>query len=251
MIKIRKVCPPEILRDGEVQTRSDCAAYDRGERKFDFKQGIYGHQTVKKALKLSQYQKCCYCEGQFAAYAPGDIEHYRPKGAVRQDNCSERLKPGYFWLAYSWKNLYWSCEYCNRSHKKDFFPLRNPDHRARSHNDNLEDEIPLILDPGGVNNPREHIKFYEDMAISDTELGKVTIDFLGLNRYALRKEREKHLELIRALIDIICLQDSYELQPNPETNSKLQDYTKLTAKFSAMTNDYLQANGLRIEEGNE
>src|SRR6266404_1605717 len=68
------------------------------------------------------YEKCAYCERKISGYY-GDAEHYRPKGAVKYKNSSGEFEepsceflspvtgnilkvghPGYFWLAYDWRN---------------------------------------------------------------------------------------------------------------------------------------------------
>ena len=121
---------PRRLDSGAEVTRSDCEAFDiageeyeNGTKSFKFRRNIYSHPSVRQLLKRAHYRKCCFCEGKSNAFAPGDVEHYRPKGAVRQAENSIVLLPGYFWLAYSWENLYWCCQICNRSNKRDFSPL--------------------------------------------------------------------------------------------------------------------------------
>ena len=150
MIKIQKSAKPPktLIEKGATENRENCATYDcspedykSGRKKFEFNTNIYGSKTVKKALLRAQYEKCCYCEAKFLANSPGDVEHYRPKGAVRQTDGQGAEYPGYYWLAYDWNNLLVSCEDCNRSHKKSLFPLKNPDARARSHHDRI-DEAP-------------------------------------------------------------------------------------------------------------
>lgn len=126
--------PAKFVKAGTDRTKRDCQAYEansheyrNGTKTFDFERKIYGHKAVKEALKTDQHGKCCFCEGKFEAHASGDIEHYRPKGAVNQHKDSETLYPGYYWLAYSWENLYYSCNICN-STKGSFFPLADPAH---------------------------------------------------------------------------------------------------------------------------
>ena len=215
MIRVTKPPCPDALRAGAERTRADCvkydenaAAYSSGERRFEPDRAIYGNETVKKTLQKAQHRKCCYCEARFGANAAADVEHYRPKGAVRQDRESRRLFPGYYWLAYSWENLYWCCQVCNRSCKKDLFPLEDPAARARSHRDDVSGEEPLLLDPGGPDDPRKHIKFRQWRAVSATTAGKKTIDVLGLNRPELtearreRLDRLKHLQLLLRWRDV-------------------------------------------------
>lgn len=83
------------------------------------------------------HNKCAYCETYLTRVIP-DTEHFRPKKRVRDklpgsespavvkitdEDGNEIQHPGYFWLAYNWKNLLPSCHFCNRYEgKKDEFP---------------------------------------------------------------------------------------------------------------------------------
>ena len=79
--------------------------------------------------------------------------------------------------------------------KKYFFPLVDPTKRARSHNDDVNHERPLILDPGGVNDPRSsHICFRHEIAKGITKAGRMTVDIIDLNRSALIEERMRGSE---------------------------------------------------------
>lgn len=249
MIRINKECAPEKLNEGTDKSREDCADYEEnkndyetGTRKLSFWREIYAHNEVKSALRRSHHEKCCYCEGKFAANAWGDVEHYRPKGAVRQDKYSSRIIPGYFWLAYTWDNLYWCCQVCNRNYKKELFPLRNPERRARSPTDSLDDERPLILDPGGPTDPREHIKFIGAKAVGCTEVGKKTVEVINLNRSLLFEKRLERFRVIKTLCETKFINKNSQNEDDlQDTISLLDDYAKPCAEFSAMTNDYLKS----------
>ena len=187
MIRIeRPLEPPEVLRDkGERKTRADCESrdlhlydYRSGSKRFKFDNDIYAHESVKSALSLAQYRKCCYCESRFGATSYGAVEHFRPKGAVQQERGEDREYPGYYWLAYSWSNLLVSCERCNTSHKGSLFPLANPELRCRSHHDDAGVESPLFVDPARED-PRQHIRFRGAAVEHLTERGRVTIRGLG------------------------------------------------------------------------
>ncbi len=217
--------------------------YLTGEKTFDFDRGIYSHNTVKRTLRKDQHGKCCYCEGKFEAFSSGDIEHYRPKGAVKQSETGSRIYPGYYWLAYCWKNLYYSCEHCNRSSKRELFPLKNHAQRACSHIDPVDIEQPLLLDPGGIEDPRNHIVYFENVAVGVTEIGRKTIDVVDLNRPALKDQRLKHLDILETL-QIIALAldgstDPNDIEDREKAVNKLVSYREQTAEFSAMTIDYL------------
>ena len=220
MIRVTKPACPDALLDGAERTRADCAAYDENaaaysndERRFDFRRAIYGHKAIRTALQEAQHRKCCYCENRANAAVDvkpaspstrgcaGSVEHYRPKGAVRQDQKSKKLFPGYYWLAYSWNNLYWCCQECN-GRKNNLFPLEDPAARARSHRDDVAGEKPLLLDPGGPDDPRKHIEFRQWRAVSATTAGERTIAVLGLNRPELREARLDRLNLLQSLRDV-------------------------------------------------
>ena len=259
MIRVNKPAHPLTrLHRGIDKSVADCAAYDahgidyqNGTRTFIFEKNIYGHHTVRGVLRDAQHGKCCYCEGRFDAYSAADIEHYRPKGAVRQDEGSPTLRPGYFWLAYSWDNLYCCCQVCNRSHKKEFFPLANPAMRARSHTEDIAQEEPLLLNPGATENPRTHIEFRQERAIGLTEAGRNTIQVVGLNRPALIEDRLSRLRHVRIVQDVVHLrtgstaQDAItELQ---DARDELRAAILPQAVFSAMAIDFLGGEPVQAE----
>jgi hypothetical protein len=91
-------------------------------------------------LKNVFHDKCAYCEREISGYY-GDAEHYRPKAAVKFRNPNGDFEvpvweipgqtpttskhPGYFWLAYHWRNLVPACVWCNsRRGKNDRFDVR-------------------------------------------------------------------------------------------------------------------------------
>lgn len=242
---------PSYLDRGVAVTAANCAAFDinsrvfvDGEKNFDFDKRIYGHPSVKSVLETAQHSKCCYCENRFRAAAPGDVEHFRPKKALRQDKGLPLEYPGYFWLAYSWSNLYFSCPNCNRSGKKRFFPISDPTKRARSHNDNIDDEEPLLLDPGGPDDPRDHIHFHGEVAVGITVRGRQTVKTLMLDRQALNEERlvdANHLRMLEKIVKI------FAVNPLPQgagisedARRYLENAVKPDAKFSAMAQDLLR-----------
>ena len=114
---------PEILAPGEEghqKTENMKLDYDNGKSTFSFSSRIYGHKTVKETLKNLQYHKCCFCEAKITHISHGDVEHFRPKGGF-QTSLNERLtKPGYYWLAYDFSNLFLACQICNQSYKKNY-----------------------------------------------------------------------------------------------------------------------------------
>jgi uncharacterized protein (TIGR02646 family) len=196
-----------------LETKGTAAAntlkdrYNAGERDFggknDFKSNIYGHATVKEALQTAQHYKCCYCESKFTATSYGDVEHFRPKAGWMQQKKEPLNKPGYYWLAYDWDNLLFSCQICNQDHKRNQFPLVNEASRAASHQDDINNEQPLFIHPANED-PAAYIVFKEDIpvAINGNEKGAVTIKRLGLDRGALNDDRLTLLNKVKLLYDL-------------------------------------------------
>lgn len=252
MIRVGKpAIAPKHLDRGIAATTANCAAFDaeallfvEGFASFDFDAAIFGHVSVKGQLEAAQHGKCCYCENKFRAAAPGDVEHFRPKNGVRQDTGHPIEYPGYYWLAYAWTNLYYCCENCNRSGKKSFFPLSDSTKRARIHSDSIDDEQPLLLDPAGPDDPRDHIHFHAEVAKGVTDRGRQTVRTLKLDRNALNEERLVEANHLRRMKDIVRW---FEANPSPQSASILEDARRYLANavkpeaiFSAMAQDLLR-----------
>jgi hypothetical protein len=136
MIRINKPTAPEVLRTrGVAAAQALCAAHDaspeayrKGTKRFDadFNRAIYAAPAVKDALLAAQHGKCAFCESQVRHVSFGDVEHFRPKGGYRQAAKDRLRRPGYFWLVYTWENLFFSCQMCNQMYKGNLFPRRNP-----------------------------------------------------------------------------------------------------------------------------
>jgi uncharacterized protein (TIGR02646 family) len=209
---------------------------------------IYASKAVKDKLVASHHGKCCYCETKIETpYADLHVEHWRPKLSSRQGRKQKSIRPGYYWLAYSWDNLLLSCSFCNRDNKRDLFPLKNPAKRARNHRMKVEHERPAILRPDGDLDPRDHITFEGDMPVGRTGLGRKTIDILRLDSPKhkrgdyLKEEIEKRRKFYMDLRE----------NPDPvvqcyveEARRFLEGAVKPKRKYSAMVADYLEKNPL-------
>ncbi|PQM26737.1 hypothetical protein CVO77_17190 [Sphingopyxis lindanitolerans] len=250
MIRVAKPETPAKLAEGIVLTAADCALYDEdampydsGVLAFEIDSKIYGHAQVKDVLRTAQHSKCCFCEGIFEANAAADVEHFRPKKYSQQARRQAKLYPGYYWLGYIWENLYYSCQVCNRSHKKNFFPLADPGQRALNHHGSIANEAPLILDPSGPLDPRDHIRFADEVAVGTTVQGRTTVDYVALNRLPLIEAR---LELYQTLDLLRKIAAMPEDGANAEALEAIQDAGAFlleavlpTSKFSAMASDML------------
>lgn len=207
MIKIRKsgIPLPKILDiggRGQLETDKMKTDYDHGKRDFSFSSHIYGHSTVKEALKQLQHHKCCFCEARITHVSHGDVEHFRPKGGFQSTLQGGLTQPGYYWLAYDFSNLFLACQICNQSYKKNYFPLEGGDesNRARSHHDNYRDEKSLILHPE-FDEPEQHITFEAEVIKprNDSARGKATIERTGLDRELLQDNRFEWYDILRTL----------------------------------------------------
>lgn len=113
--------------------------------------------ALREEFDRFSYCKCWYVECKNLG-TDDDIDHFRPKLAVKEDE----HHPGYYWLAFYWRNLRLSCHRANRSRinpetgitggKAEHFPLIPPSIRAQSSTDDLSQEVPALLDP---TNPRD------------------------------------------------------------------------------------------------
>ena len=149
---------------------------------------------------IDQYGKCCYCERRVGD--KGDVEHFRPKGAVQQASGTPLIKPGYYWLAYDWNNLYLSCSVCNQHHKQNHFLLEDPETRVLNHKGKIEKESRLIIDPSH-DNPEAHIGFRGASAYELTPSGKATISVLQLNHVILEDDRLNYLKYLKICYKIL------------------------------------------------
>lgn len=204
MIRVTKpACPAYLTRVAAATTKQLVASHASGKpAKADA--GKYGHKQVRDPLSAAQHGKCCYCEVRIPKpYAHEHVEHFRPKGSCRQDRSSAPIK-GYYWLAYDWANLYLSCFHCNSTYKSDLFPLADEARRAKGPGGSLAGEQPLLLDPGGADDPEDHIAFHDEMPFGLSEKGRTTVQTIGLG-CTERGDRLEHLNRLRRLHDEITI----------------------------------------------
>lgn len=220
--------PAILAADGKgaVETAEAIAHYqDEVKRLKPFAFKAYGDRAVKAALTRLFHGKCAYCESRFDATQPVDVEHWRPKGAVDEENGSAPVS-GYYWLAASWTNLLPSCIDCNRKRehvihptgtrrvigKGNYFPLHPGTARATGPGAELT-EKPLLLHPydddpataldledEGVLCPRVNADGAPDAR------GEASIRVYALNRTGLVHARrevlhhvEQHIYIVRQL----------------------------------------------------
>lgn len=148
--------------------------------------------------------RCAYCEAIIETVAHGEVEHYRPKAKVEEDDTHS----GYFWLAYDETNYFPACSKCNGARAKmNHFPLAENGQRARGPQDDLSLERPLLLNPY-QDNFSEHLTFrlvivgeFPACTVSGTTpKGETSITVYHLKRGPLLNDRGK--ECATAISDV-------------------------------------------------
>jgi uncharacterized protein (TIGR02646 family) len=255
MIRIRKkeaaAIPAILTTRGNKEIIFLQERYNAGEREFkseDFRSTIYGHDDVKNVLIEIQDYKCCFCESKIGHISYGDVEHFRPKAGWVQDD--EKInKPGYYWLAYNWNNLLLSCQICNQRHKKNYFPLLNNSPRAVCHNDDIQTELPIFINPD-IEDAETFITFNEEIptAVNDNQRGEQTINKLGLDRELLNEQRRRTLNMIRDIYDLAKGYPDTNKELKQRANSKIQKYYDESfldeAEYSSMLRAFFKKNPL-------
>lgn len=241
MIRIhRPATVPVVLQtDGVARRREHEAEVNAASAAsvpvtLTFDPTIYGHARVKDTLIAMQRSKCAFCEAKPLHVSSGDVEHFRPKGAVRQSDDEPLQRPGYYWLAYDWTNLLFACERCNRRHKKSLFPLVDPSQRATTPRAPISDEDPVFIDPA-AEDPEPYIAYREHMpiAIADNHRGRQTIDALGLRRPELSSDREEHLERLK-ILDAVRANPAVPEHLRSQADALIAKSTAPTAEYSLM-----------------
>lgn len=181
---------------------------------------VYRDPEVQDALGRIFGTKCAYCETDFGAVTPKDIEHFRPKSEITTSDGT--LAPGYYWLAGEWDNLLVSCPDCNRNRahempgetekvtlgKQAQFPLSTEQHRVREKGSLVREEaVRLLLNPC-LDKPEEHLTFDTKGLVHarvvkgvTSPMGDKSITVYALQRKPLVERRLRILNSFRLLFD--------------------------------------------------
>jgi uncharacterized protein (TIGR02646 family) len=215
----------------------------------------YKHISVKMALEKLFHHKCAYCEGKPTSQGPWDVEHYRPKGRVKESDNHH----GYYWLAYTWENLFLSCTYCNQNRtdqplfddptvgatagKVDQFPLRIEKKRAMKPESKLDEEEPLLLNPCKDVDCETYFRYdiKGHILAVDTETpikkkrAKKTIRICHLDRRRLREARGMELQrIIKAVKAHELAKENEDVDLIQVTRELVDLYTADSSPFAGM-----------------
>lgn len=157
------------------------------------------YQLARRTLWERQDYKCCFCECK-EQHDYNDVEHYRPKAVVKHSK-DGATQPGYWWLAWTWANLMFACQSCNRSYKKTWFPLDELSVPLEPLKKPPGLEKPLLINPY-EESPIDHIQFkrvivegrrrWIPFARNLSKKGQWTIEIAGLDRDTLLDLYEDH-----------------------------------------------------------
>lgn len=240
---------PAILRSEKV-TR----AYETIREKLDSGENItdkdfpryWREDDVRLTIWENHHGKCCYCERKRDPKREADIEHFRPKGEIAGEG-----KPGYWWLAYDWDNLFFSCKACNQT-KNTEFPVRGP--RARNQNNDLSLENPVLPHPEHEN-PEELIEWKWETKKPELVFpkgkdkdgrGSKTIEILGLGSNLLAQERgQNYLLLLQGIVRGMNAAIKNELKEEIEFFAQLiKEETKQNKEFVGFRREFFRVEGL-------
>ena len=232
MIHVQRGQEPKALNLNNIKS-TGYKELERAKKHFltnnqDFKFRAYKATGVKDELINMFKGKCCYCETDITSAAHGDIEHFRPKGAI-EINEKNLSYPGYYWLAMDWNNLLLSCRICNADYKGNKFPLVNERKRIKGPLDKNEEEV-LLLNPC-EDNPNDHLIFTNlgHVIIKDaSRKGRKSIETYGLYRAPLTKARatvakEIELKMTHIYNGLKTLPYLFPLQDQPDVKKQIEE----------------------------
>lgn len=224
--KVEAHISPDWLTKAKNATEQARAIQSSAERTRFINQNAAIWSELKDLLMDCSEKKCWYCETKRRRdyYT---VDHFRPKSSVDEN----KEHSGYWWLAFEWRNLRFSCSYCNSGYRKDgvegkksSFPIVDETKRAAigpnatAEIDSCIDESPVLLDPtrpldvqlldympdGTVGSWYESD---ENIPIPGHRYGHTrataSIRLLGLNGTTLVDERKLLLNEIRRLVNLI------------------------------------------------
>jgi hypothetical protein len=187
--------------------------------------------------------KCAFCEKKITSTQRGDVEHYRPKSTVQEEDWTPaRLTrgrrsgdphPGYWWLAYDSANLLLACILCNQVTAGREFGKGNrfPVEKFRAERPGEEKkEAPQLIDPCR-DDPTDYIAFDGTgicFSINNNSRGRTTINMLGLNERGLQAERADRFQATIDRIKMIII------DPPKGAAKKISSLYSNAAEFTAV-----------------
>jgi uncharacterized protein (TIGR02646 family) len=199
IVIVRPKAPPDFdertqIALARLRETADAGGY-RTQRRFRFQSRYWS--LARDELAVAGQGKCAYCETHIGPTGGATVDHFRPKTRATGMPKGDTAPDHYWWLAYSWDNLVYSCMSCNRA-KRSKFPVRG---RRAEPFESTASEDPLLLNPYGREDPARHLSFDTDGLVeARTEIGHWTISVLQLNRPDLVEARSaRAVEVLSSL----------------------------------------------------
>lgn len=198
--------------------------------------GVTAKLRVKDLFCIAQFGLCGYCGANLSATGTGNLDHYRPTRSITREILSpgqeiaednsrvkdRRLRPhpphrpGWWDLAYDWKNYVFACGRCNGPWKDDLFRAKLNGQPYFGGRDPQEE--PLLLNPFEKIDTSLHLEFDDaGLVKGKTDRGTATIQTCGLDRPSLVTDRKPFVELaelhcknIQGCTDKTKLRDCYK-----------------------------------------
>jgi hypothetical protein len=203
----------EAERPGWLADARKATAALRGVDDPDF-DDMWG--DIKEVYIRIQHSKCGFCEKSLEGKIEQDVEHFRPKKAIRAwkvpnatateigaagfsviQPIGRKGESGYKYLAYHPLNYVTACKNCNSVRKKNYFPIAG--RRKRGSHDptdmdteqayliyplsNIDDDPERLIDFYGITpRPRKRLHGFQRLR------ALVTIDMFGLDDDGRRKD---------------------------------------------------------------
>jgi hypothetical protein len=193
----RMTPPPLLLNKRTDQAREDVKnfieqTYSKGgTRRTPRSDWLDSDSEFQSNLAVLFNYCCAYCETETAVPRNGHeglVSRHRPPMLAEDESGNTDLL-AYSWLTYEWDNLLWLCPTCARNKGNRFFIKGKRGQPFLSITELRDQEVELILDPC-FHSPGQHIDFnLNGLAKPQSDIGKVTIDVLDLNRPFLIKSR--------------------------------------------------------------
>lgn len=177
-----------------------------------------GYQIARPYLYERQHKKCAFCE-ILVDDINSPVEHFRPKAGAKDKRKTRWYKTNshYWWMAWTWENLFFSCNRCNYAGSKgNKFPIRSGTQRMPPPAVPCPVSIPAVhydcsVESSLLVNPREdnplvhlqwavvdrtaHPKRWKWTIIGRDDKGDMTIDVFNLGQRI--DQVNKHLQVVR------------------------------------------------------
>jgi len=254
---VTKITKAEQELEKAVAFYTDTTRF-RNEQKLTretFAFAVYKDPDLQDQLEAIFGTKCAYCETDFGAVTPKEIEHFRPKSEITISADQTPLVPGYYWLAGEWNNLLVSCPDCNRGRrhkipgqpkkvklgKQTQFPLSDESKRARRGPSVASEEpVRLLLNPC-IDKPEDHLTYDVQGLVHprtgadgvESAMGRMSIMVCALQRWPLVQNRLSAINSFRLLFE--------------QLNYLVKNHNRLMAEPTT-TPDYLADNGAQIHK---